>query len=164
MGLEEYYPLADKYKIPIVITGFEPLDLVQGIYMAVKQLEAGTHIVENQYARVVREEGNVAAKNVIQTVFDVGDREWRGIGTIPDSGYILNEKYRRYDAESKFGVDTIVAPEHPKCIAGQILRGIKKPHECSQFGTNCDPSKPLGAPMVSSEGACAAYYHSSSSY
>ncbi|MBT8323597.1 MAG: hydrogenase formation protein HypD, partial [Eudoraea sp.] len=96
---------------------------------------------------------------VIRQVFEVGDREWRGIGNIPNSGYILNKKYRKYDAETKFGVDTIVAPENPNCIAGDILRGIKKPHECSQFGNNCNPSKPLGAPMVSSEGACAAYYH-----
>ena len=159
MGLDEYYPLAEKYKIPIVITGFEPLDLVQGIYMAVEQLEKGTHVVENQYARVVRPEGNTAAKQIIQQVFEVGDREWRGIGTIPNSGYVLNNTYRQYDAETKFGVDTIVAPENPNCIAGEILRGIKKPHECSQFGKNCNPSKPLGAPMVSSEGACAAYYH-----
>ena len=159
MGLEEYYPLAEKYKIPIVVTGFEPLDLVQGIYMAVEQLEKGAHIVENQYSRVVRPEGNTAAKQIIQQVFEVGDREWRGIGTIPNSGYVLNKSYRQYDAETKFGVDTIVAPENPNCIAGEILRGIKKPHECSQFGKNCNPSKPLGAPMVSSEGACAAYYH-----
>ena len=159
MGLEEYYPLAEKFKIPIVITGFEPLDLVQGIYMAVKQLEAGTHVVENQYARVVREEGNVAAKNVIRTVFETGDREWRGIGKIPNSGYVLKQEYQAYDAESKFGVGAIEAPEHPECIAGEILRGIKKPHQCSQFGKTCNPANPLGAPMVSSEGACAAYYH-----
>ena len=159
MGLDEYYPLAEKYKIPIVITGFEPLDLVQGIYMAVKQLENGTHKVENQYARVVRPEGNLSAKQVIQQVFTVGDREWRGIGTIPNSGYLLNEKYRQYDAETKFGVGSIIAPENPNCIAGEVLRGIKKPHQCTQFGTNCKPSKPLGAPMVSSEGACAAYFH-----
>jgi hydrogenase expression/formation protein HypD len=159
MGLEEYYPLAEKYKIPIVVTGFEPLDLVQGIYMAVKQLEAGTHTVENQYARVVRKEGNLAAKKVIQNVFEVGDREWRGIGTIPNSGYVLKHEYRAFDAESKFGVGSIKVPEHPDCIAGEILRGIKKPHQCSQFGKTCNPSNPLGAPMVSSEGACAAYYH-----
>lgn len=164
MGLEEYYPLAAKYKIPIVITGFEPLDLVQGIYMAVKQLEKGSFTVENQYARVVRPEGNLAAKQVIQQVFEVGDREWRGIGTIPNSGYVLNERYKRYDAETKFGVDSIKVEENPNCIAGEILRGIKKPHQCSQFGTNCTPSKPLGAPMVSSEGACAAYFHYSSNY
>ena len=164
MGLKEYYPLAEKYKTPIVITGFEPLDLVQGIYMAIKQLENGSCTVENQYARVVREEGNVAAKKVIRQVFEVGDREWRGIGTIPDSGYILNERYKQFDAESRYGVDTIVAPENPDCIAGEILRGIKKPHQCSQFGTSCNPSNPLGAPMVSSEGACAAYFHFSSNY
>ena len=162
MGMEEYYPLAKKYKIPIVITGFEPLDLVQGIYMAVLQLENGTATVENQYARVVKEEGNLAAKKVIYQVFEVGDREWRGIGTIPNSGYILKEKYRAFDAEAKFGVGSIVAPENPDCIAGEILRGIKKPHQCSQFGTTCTPSNPLGAPMVSSEGACAAYFHFSS--
>lgn len=159
MGLEEYYPLARKYKIPIVITGFEPLDLVQGIYMAVNQLEKGTYKVENQYARVVREEGNLAAKKVIQKVFGIGDREWRGIGKIPNSGYILNKQYKDFDAESKFGVGSILAPENPNCIAGEILRGIKKPHQCSQFGNTCNPSNPLGAPMVSSEGACAAYYH-----
>ena len=159
MGLEEYYPLARKYKITIVITGFEPLDLVQGIYMAVNQLEKGTYKVENQYARVVREEGNLAAKKMIQKVFGIGDREWRGIGKIPNSGYILNEQYKDFDAESKFGVGSILAPENPNCIAGEILRGIKKPHQCSQFGNTCNPSNPLGAPMVSSEGACAAYYH-----
>ena len=159
MGLDEYHPLARKYKIPIVITGFEPLDLVQGIYMAVKQLENGTYTVENQYARVVKPEGNLAARQVIQQVFMTGDRDWRGIGTIPNSGYLLNDKYRHYDAETKFGVGSIIAPENPDCIAGEILRGIKKPHQCTQFGTNCKPSKPLGAPMVSSEGACAAYYH-----
>ena len=159
MGLDEYYPLARKYKIPIVITGFEPLDLVQGIYMAVKQLEHGTHTVENQYARVVKPEGNLSARQVIKQVFEIGDREWRGIGNIPNSGYLLNDSYRLYDAEAKFGVDSIIVPENPNCIAGEVLRGIKKPHECTQFGTNCKPAKPLGAPMVSSEGACAAYYH-----
>ena len=159
MGMEEYYPLAKKYKIPIVITGFEPLDLVQGIYMALKQLERGSFKVENQYARVVREEGNLAAKEIIHSVFEVGDREWRGIGKIPNSGYVLNKKYKDFDAESKFGIGSVVAPENPDCIAGEILRGIKKPHQCSQFRTNCNPSNPLGAPMVSSEGACAAYYH-----
>ncbi len=159
MGMEEYHPLASKYKIPIVITGFEPLDLVQGIYMAVQQLEKGTYTVENQYARVVKEEGNLAAKKVILQVFEIGDREWRGIGTIPNSGYVLKEAYSDFDAEAKFGVGSIVAPENPDCIAGEILRGIKKPHQCSQFGTTCNPANPLGAPMVSSEGACAAYYH-----
>ena len=159
MGLHEYYPLAEKYKIPIVITGFEPLDLVQGIYMAVQQLEKGVYKVENQYARIVKEEGNKAALNVIHQVFEVGDREWRGIGEIPQSGYLLREEFKDFDAEKKFGISHIVVPENPDCIAGEILKGIKKPYECSQFGKNCTPFKPLGAPMVSSEGACAAYYH-----
>jgi hydrogenase expression/formation protein HypD len=159
MGLHEYYPLSGKYEIPIVITGFEPLDLVQGIYMAVQQLEKGVHKVENQYARVVKEEGNKAALKVIHQVFEIGDREWRGIGEIPNSGYLLREEFKDFDAELKFGISNIVVPENSDCIAGDILKGIKKPFECSQFGNNCTPFKPLGAPMVSSEGACAAYYH-----
>ena len=159
MGLHEYYPLSEKYKIPIVITGFEPLDLVQGIYMAVQQLEKGVHKVENQYARVVKEEGNKAALNVIHQVFEIGNREWRGLGEIPNSGYLLREEFKDFDAEKKFGISHIVVPENSDCIAGEILKGIKKPFECSQFGNNCTPFKPLGAPMVSSEGACAAYYH-----
>ena len=162
MGYKEYHPLASKYNIPIVITGFEPLDLVQGIYMAVKQLEEGRSIVENQYSRVVKEEGNSAAIKVINQVFEIGHREWRGIGEIPNSGYVLTKAYKEFDAELKFGISNIVAPENPACIAGDILKGIKKPHQCSQFGNNCSPAKPLGAPMVSSEGACAAYYHFSS--
>lgn len=159
MGFEAYYPLADKYKIPIVITGFEPLDLVHGIYLAVCQLEKGIHKVENQYARVVKPEGNKAAKEVINKVFEVGNREWRGIGVIPNSGYQIREVYIKYDAETKFGISHIKVPENTDCIAGEILRGIKKPHQCSQFGKKCTPYNPLGAPMVSSEGACAAYYH-----
>jgi len=159
MGLHEYYPLAEKYKIPIIITGFEPLDLVQGIYMAVQQLENDTYNVENQYARVVKEEGNKAALKVIHQVFEIGDREWRGIGEIPSSGYKVRREFRDFDAELKFGISNIIVPENPDCIAGDILKGIKKPFECSQFGNNCTPFKPLGAPMVSSEGACAAYYH-----
>ena len=159
MGYKEYFPLAEKYKIPIVITGFEPLDLVQGIYMAVKQLEEGIYKVENQYSRAVKEEGNLAAINVINKVFEVGNREWRGIGEILNSGYVLTKEFKDFDAESKFGISNIIVPENPDCIAGEILRGIKKPHECSQFGKVCNPSNPLGAPMVSSEGACAAYYH-----
>jgi hydrogenase expression/formation protein HypD len=162
MGYKEYYPLAKKYKIPIVITGFEPLDLVQGIYMAVKQLEDGIHEVENQYARVVKEEGNIAAISVINQVFEIGAREWRGIGEIPDSGYVLTKQFKEFDAELKFGISNMKVPENPNCIAGEILRGIKKPNQCNQFGKLCTPSKPLGAPMVSSEGACAAYYHFSS--
>lgn len=159
MGTEEYYPLVEKYKTPIVITGFEPLDLVQGIYMAVAQLEQGIFELENQYARVVKEEGNPAAKKVIRKIFETGDREWRGIGLIPNSGYVLNDRYKRFDAESKFSIQNIRVNENEACIAGQILKGLKKPYECSQFGKTCNPSNPLGAPMVSSEGACAAYYH-----
>ncbi len=159
MGYKEYYPLAKKYKIPIVITGFEPLDLVQGIYMAVNQLEKGIYTVENQYARVVKEEGNKAARAVIYQVFEIGDREWRGIGEIPNSGYKLKKEFKDFDAELKFGISHIQVPENPDCIAGKILKGIKKPHQCSQFGKKCTPYNPLGAPMVSSEGACAAYYH-----
>ena len=131
MGYQEYYPLVKKYKIPIVITGFEPLDLVQGIYMAVKQLEEGIYKVENQYARVVKEEGNIAAIKVINKVFEIGNREWRGIGEIPNSGYILRKDLQEFDAESKFEISNIKVPENSKCIAGEILRGIKKPHECS---------------------------------
>ncbi len=159
MGIQEYYPLVEKYKIPIIVTGFEPLDLVQGIYMAVKQLEEGKHVLENQYARAVKEEGNVSAIKIIKTIFDVGAREWRGIGEIPNSGYIIKEPYKKYDAESKFSIGNNKVPENSKCIAGEILRGIKKPHECGEFRLTCKPSNPLGAPMVSSEGACAAYFH-----
>jgi hydrogenase expression/formation protein HypD len=159
MGIEEYYPLVARYKIPIVVTGFEPLDLVQGIYMAVKQLENGESKLENQYARVVKPEGNKAAKEVIKKVFEVGDREWRGIGKIPNSGYVVTPAYKKYDAASKFDIQHLQAPENRLCIAGEILKGIKKPHQCSQFGNICKPANPLGAPMVSSEGACAAYYH-----
>ncbi len=163
MGFKEYFPLVKKYKVPIVITGFEPLDLVQGIYLAVKQLENGIYEVENQYTRVVKEEGNLAAIKVIQTVFEVGDREWRGIGKIPNSGYKLTKEYQDFDAELKFGISHIEVPENSNCIAGEILKGIKKPNQCNQFGRICTPINPLGAPMVSSEGACAAYYHFSDS-
>ncbi|WP_456376860.1 hydrogenase formation protein HypD [Lutibacter sp.] len=159
MGIQEYYPLVSTYKIPIVVTGFEPLDLVQGIFMAVKQLEEGRCELENQYARVVKEHGNKAAIAVIQKVFEIGNREWRGIGEIPNSGYVIKEAYSKYDAEIKFNIEHIKVPENSDCIAGEILRGIKKPNQCSQFGKKCKPANPLGAPMVSSEGACAAYYH-----
>lgn len=159
MGIQEYYPIVSKYKIPIIVTGFEPLDLVQGIYMAVKQLEEGRCELENQYARVVKEHGNTAAIEVIKKVFEIGAREWRGIGEIPNSGYIVKEDYRKYDAEAKFDISYMKTPENPDCIAGEILRGIKKPNQCDQFGKTCKPANPLGAPMVSSEGACAAYYH-----
>ena len=159
MGIQEYYPLVEKYKIPIIVTGFEPLDLVQGIYMVVKQLEDGKHKLENQYSRVVKEHGNKAAIDVIQKVFEIGNREWRGIGEIPNSGYVIKDAYRKYDAEAKFNISYIKVPENADCIAGEILRGIKKPNQCDQFGKTCKPASPLGAPMVSSEGACAAYYH-----
>ena len=159
MGMQDYYPLVSKYKIPIVITGFEPLDLVQGIYIAVKQLEEGTYELANQYSRIVKVDGNKAAINVINTIFEIGNREWRGIGEIPNSGYVIKEAYRKYDAEVKFNISTIKVPENPNCIAGEILRGIKKPNQCDKFWKTCKPSNPLGAPMVSSEGACAAYYH-----
>jgi hydrogenase expression/formation protein HypD len=159
MGYQEYHPIAEKYKVPIIITGFEPLDLVQGIYFAVKQLEEKKHEVENQYTRAVKEEGNITARAVIEQVFEIGNREWRGIGEIPNSGYVLRESFSDFDAEKKFNISHIKVPENELCIAGLVLKGIKKPMECSQFGKNCNPSNPLGAPMVSSEGACAAYYH-----
>ena len=159
MGLDEYYPLVATYKIPIVATGFEPVDLMQGILMVVRQLEKGEYKVENQYARMVREKGNRGAINVIEDVFEIANRNWRGIGEIPMSGYELKAQYAKFDANLKFNVHINKVPENPYCIAGDVLKGKKKPHECSQFGKGCTPSMPLGAPMVSSEGACAAYYH-----
>lgn len=159
MGIGEYYPLVDKFNIPMVITGFEPVDLLQGILMTVRQLEKGEAKVENQYSRVVRPEGNPEAIKVIQKVFQVNDREWRGIGSIPMSGYEVRKEFAAYDANLKFAVNIDKAVESDECIAGLVLKGIKKPHECPQFGKKCKPEMPLGAPMVSSEGACAAYYH-----
>lgn len=159
MGLDEYDPLVQRYRIPIVVTGFEPVDLAQGILMTVRQLEQGTFKLENQYARVVKPEGNPEARKVIAQVFRISDREWRGIGNIPLSGYELRPEFAAYDARLKFDIDIPHAPESKECIAGQVLKGIKKPHECPQFGKKCTPQHPLGAPMVSSEGACAAYYH-----
>ena len=159
MGTSEYGPIVDKYKIPIVVTGFEPVDLLQGIYMTVKQLEEGRYELENQYSRVVKTEGNENAIKLIKEVFNVDNRVWRGIGNIPFSGYEVNEKYAPYDANLKFDVTIEDTPENEDCIAGEILKGIKKPHECAEFGKKCKPEFPLGAPMVSSEGACAAYYH-----
>ncbi len=159
MGISEYGPIVDKYNIPIVVTGFEPIDLLQGILMVVKQLEQGSSELENQYSRVVRTEGNLKAMEMIQNVFEVQDRVWRGIGNIPESGYEINAQYAAYDANLKFKVDIPDSPENEECIAGQVLKGIKKPKDCPQFGKKCKPEFPLGAPMVSSEGACAAYYH-----
>ena len=159
MGISEYGPLTEKYKIPIVVTGFEPVDLLQGIYMTVKQLESGTHILENQYSRVVQANGNKKAIEMINEVFNVQDRVWRGIGSIPESGYELKDEYEEYNANIRFNVLLEEAEENKSCIAGQVLKGIKKPFECPEFGKKCKPEFPLGAPMVSSEGACAAYYH-----
>lgn len=158
MGYTEYEPLVRKYRVPIVVTGFEPLDILQGVYMVVKQLEEGRAEVENQYARVVQREGNRPAQALIQEVFQVVHREWRGIGGIPRSGLGLRPPYAAYDAEQKFHVAELTAPEAEECIAGLILQGQARPTECPAFGVRCTPEKPLGAPMVSSEGACAAYY------
>ena len=158
MGYAEYEPIAYKYRVPIVVTGFEPLDILQGILMCVEQLESGRAEVENQYARAVRPEGNRPSQELIRQVFRVIPRKWRGVGEIPQSGFGLSESYREFDAELRFGVAGYTAQESPDCISGLILQGQKKPHECPAFGTKCTPEHPLGATMVSSEGACAAYY------
>jgi hydrogenase expression/formation protein HypD len=159
MGYEEYIPLAERFKIPIVVTGFEPLDLMEGVYRCVCMLEQGRWGVENQYTRVVQREGNDPALRLIREVFEVGDRKWRGIGTIPQSGYRLTPEYEMFDAERRFSVQGLEVAESGDCISGLILQGLKKPHQCAAFGTLCTPDHPLGATMVSSEGACAAYYH-----
>ena len=158
MGFEEYFPIAQKYHVPIVVTGFEPLDILQGVLMAVQQLESGRAEVENQYVRAVRREGNQPAQKLIREVFRIIPRKWRGVGEIPQSGLGLSEAYAVFDAEKKFGVAEDHAEEPAECISGLVLQGLKKPHECSAFGTKCTPEHPLGATMVSSEGACAAYY------
>lgn len=159
VGLEEYYPIAEKYKIPIVVSGFEPADMAQAIYHTVLQLEQGKHEVENQYTRLVKEEGNLRAKEVVNTIFTIGTQEWRGIGKIENSGLVLRENYKMYDANIKFSIETTNSKTDNLCIAGQILTGNKRPNECPEFGKKCKPSFPLGAPMVSSEGACAAYFN-----
>lgn len=158
MGYDEYHPLAAKYRVPIVVTGFEPVDILQGVYMVVKQLEEGRHIVENAYARSVREHGNEPAIKMLREVFEVIPRKWRGLGEIPYSGWGLRPPYAAHDAARKFGVENKRVDEPADCISGLILQGIKKPHDCPAFGTRCTPEKPLGATMVSAEGACAAYY------
>ncbi len=158
MGYWEYEPIAERYRVPIVVTGFEPLDILQGLYMTLKALEEGRPEVGNQYTRSVRREGNVQAQQLIQQVFEVTDRAWRGIGVIPQSGLRLREDYADFDAERRFDVAEMAVEESPECIAGLILQGRKKPPQCPAFGTRCTPEHPLGAPMVSSEGACAAYY------
>jgi hydrogenase expression/formation protein HypD len=159
MGFEEYFPIAEKYKVPIVVTGFEPLDLLEGIFMTVSQLEEGRHEVENQYARAVRQEGNRPAQKTIAEVFEIVPRQWRGLGEIPASGFQLRGRFQKYDANLRFPFSGEPARESPECISGLILQGRKKPHECAAFAVKCTPENPLGAPMVSSEGACAAYYH-----
>ncbi len=159
MGYEEYIPLSEKYKVPIVVTGFEPIDILQGVYQCAKQLEEKKYEVKNQYSRAVRREGNLSAKKIIFEVFEVTDRKWRGIGNIPKSGYKVKAKYSMFDSEKIYDVGDIEVNESPVCIAGEILQGIKKPTECSAFGKECTPEHPLGAPMVSTEGACAAYFH-----
>ena len=158
MGYWEYLPLAEKYKIPIVVTGFEPVDLLQGILMTVKQLENKTYQVENAYSRTVTLEGNKRAQEMIEKVYKTCDRKWRGIGEIPQSGWDLRQEYKIYDAENRFDVAHIRTQESQICIAGEILQGLKKPPQCPAFGTICTPENPLGATMVSSEGVCAAYY------
>ena len=158
VGYTEYFPLAEKYKVPIVVTGFEPLDILQGIYMAVRQLEEGRHEVENQYARAVRRDGNRPAQELVREVFRVVPRKWRGVGEIPQSGLGLTDEYREFNAETRFAVSGYTTEEPKECISGLVLQGIKKPNECPVFGTRCTPEHPFGATMVSSEGACAAYY------
>src|SRR6516165_8047412 len=158
MGCTEYEPIARRYRVPIVITGFEPLDLLEGILRTVHQLEAGRAEVENQYGRAVQRDGNPQSRRLIEDVFEVCDRKWRGVGLIPKSGYKLRYEYRDFDAERRLEVDDIQTQESSVCISGQILKGLKKPGDCPAFGKECTPQSPLGATMVSSEGACAAYY------
>lgn len=158
MGYEEYEPLAERFRIPIVVTGFEPLDLLEGIYRCIAMLEEGRVGVENPYARVVRREGSAAARKLLEEVFEVTDRPWRGIGVIPRSGYRLTAAYSEFDAERRFDVGELHVAESTECLSGMILQGLRKPHDCPAFGTVCTPQRPLGATMVSSEGACAAYY------
>ncbi|UGQ11498.1 hydrogenase formation protein HypD [Yinghuangia sp. ASG 101] len=158
MGTAEYPELAERHRVPIVVTGFEPLDILEGIRRAVRQLERGEHRVENAYPRAVQDTGNTAALRVLREVFTVTDRAWRGIGTIPDSGWRLADAYRRFDAEHRFDVGGVVTRESTLCRSGDVLQGLIKPNECEMFGTACTPRTPLGATMVSSEGACAAYH------
>lgn len=158
MGYRDYEILAERYKVPFVVAGFEPLDLLQGMWMLIQQLENGTALVENQYVRSVKRDGNIFAQKLIQEVMEPCDTNWRGIGLIPASGLRLRKEYEAYDAEKKFSVAEIDADESAVCIAGAVLQGKKKPHQCPAFGKDCTPENPLGAPMVSTEGACSAYY------
>ncbi len=159
MGWTEYEPIAAKYRVPIIVTGFEPLDILEGMLMAVEQLEAGQHEVQNQYVRAVNRDGTRPAQDLVRQVFRLGDRAWRGIGTIPASGLVLREEFADFDAEIRFGLSDIKVQEPAECRAGDVLRGQLKPTQCAAFGTRCTPEHPLGAPMGSSEGACAAYYN-----
>jgi hydrogenase expression/formation protein HypD len=158
MGTAEYGPIAAKYRVPIVVTGFEPVDILEGLLLCIRQLEAGRADVENAYSRAVREAGNPSARELIGRVFAVVDRNWRGLGPIPGSGLGLQREFAGFDAPAKFGLPAAALGLPGECISGEIMRGVKKPHECPAFGTRCTPERPLGAPMVSSEGACAAYY------
>ena len=158
MGLREYEAIARHYRVPVVVTGFEPVDLLDGVLRAVRQLEAAEARLDNQYSRVVGRDGNVTAQRLIWSAFEVCDRRWRGVGTIPKSGLRLRGELHRHDAERRFDVGALETREPAECISGQILRGLKKPHDCPAFATRCTPSSPLGATMVSAEGACAAYY------
>ncbi len=161
MGYQEYESISHKYQVPIIVTGFEPVDILQGIFLCIQQLEKQDVKVENQYSRVVNKEGNKNAQCLMKEVFDISDYFWRGIANIPNSGLKLKTKYQQFAAEKKFGLDFVKPKnlENQSCISGEILQGIKKPHQCPSFGTKCTPEQPLGAPMVSSEGACAAYYN-----
>jgi len=158
MGMSEYEPLVDRYRVPIVVTGFEPLDVLEGIRKTIRQLEEGRAELENAYPRAVQSAGNPAAQAVVRDVFSTCDRAWRGIGVIPQSGWQLSDKYEAYDAEKRFNVTGITTVESPLCRSGEVLQGHLKPNQCEAFGKECTPRTPLGAPMVSSEGACAAYY------
>ncbi|MEQ1645879.1 MAG: hydrogenase formation protein HypD [Pyrinomonadaceae bacterium] len=158
MGYTEYEPIAKKYNVPIVVTGFEPVDILQGIYMCIKQLEDGRCEVENQYSRNVNRRGNLPAQELVSEVFKIVPRKWRGIGEIPESGLGLTKAYEEFDAEKRFDVESYVVDEPAECISGAVLQGIKKPSECPAFGVRCTPEHPFGATMVSNEGACAAYY------
>jgi len=159
MGSWQYEPLARRYGVPIVITGFEPLDVLDGIRHCIMQLEAGRAEVENAYARAVKSEGNLSARTMLEEVFTTSDRQWRGIGVIPESGWNLSEDFAAFDASRRFELEDLTVPESSRCRAGEVLQGLIKPSECPAFGTECTPRAPLGAPMVSGEGACAAYFH-----
>ena len=159
MGTQQYGPLVEAHHVPVVVTGFEPLDILEGIRRVVTQLEAGEAFLENAYPRAVSDVGNTAAQKMLEEVFEVCDRQWRGIGEIPQSGWQLSEKYRSFDAEQRFAVSSMQTAESSLCRSGEVLQGLIKPHECQAFAKECTPRRPIGATMVSNEGACAAYFH-----